>query len=68
MGPGWIRVLFAMRDFIPLITDKQAADVMPEVERAIEADIAARGSQSSAPVGAGGQADTQSRSRESTAA
>jgi len=68
MGPGWIRVLFAMRDFLAPITDRQVADVMPEVERVVEADIAARGAQSSAPVGAGGAADSQSRSRQGTAA
>lgn len=59
MAPGWIRLLFAMRDFLAPITDKQVADVMPEVESVVEADIAARGAQSSAPVGAGGQADSQ---------
>lgn len=68
MAPGWIRIMFVMRDFLSPITDKQVADVMPEVERLVEEDIARRGAESSAPVGAGGQADSQSRSRESTAA
>jgi NAD(P)-dependent dehydrogenase (short-subunit alcohol dehydrogenase family) len=62
MAPSWIRTLFVMRDFLSVITDKQVADVMPEVERVVEADIAARGAESSAPVGAGGAADSRTRS------
>ena len=34
---------------------------MPEVERVVEADIAARGAQATAPVGAGGAADSRLR-------
>jgi NAD(P)-dependent dehydrogenase (short-subunit alcohol dehydrogenase family) len=62
MGPSWIKYMFAMRDFLGPITDRQVADVMPEVERVVSADIAARGAQSSAPVGAGGEADSRTRS------
>jgi len=62
MAPGWIRIMFMMRDFLSVITDKQVADVMPEVERVVEADIAARGAQATAPVGAGGAADSARRS------
>ena len=61
LAPGWIRIMLALRDFLPVLTDRQVADAMPEVERAIEADVAARGAAASAPVGAGGEADTQAR-------
>src|SRR3954452_22821955 len=61
MAPSWIRFMFAMRDFLSVITDRQVADVMPEVERVVEADIAARGAQATAPVGAGGEADSRLR-------
>jgi NAD(P)-dependent dehydrogenase (short-subunit alcohol dehydrogenase family) len=63
MAPSWIKYLLLMRDFLSPITDKQVADVMPEVERAVEADIAIHGARSSAPVGAGGEADSRVRSR-----
>jgi NAD(P)-dependent dehydrogenase (short-subunit alcohol dehydrogenase family) len=66
MGPSWIKYMFAMRDFLGPITDRQVADVMPEVERVVSADIAARGAQSSAPVGAGGEADSRARSSSAT--
>ena len=33
MAPSWIKYLFAMRDFLGPITDRQVADVMAEVER-----------------------------------
>jgi NAD(P)-dependent dehydrogenase (short-subunit alcohol dehydrogenase family) len=62
MGPPWIKYLFAMRDFIAPLTDRQVADAMPEVERIVSEDIAQRGAQSSAPVGAGGEADSRTRS------
>jgi NAD(P)-dependent dehydrogenase (short-subunit alcohol dehydrogenase family) len=61
VAPGWAKALLALRDFLPLLTDRQVADVMPEVERAVEADIAARGEAASAPVGAGGEADSRAR-------
>ena len=59
--PRWVKLMLAMRDFLGVITEKQVADVMPEVERAVEADIAARGAEASAPVGAGGEADRRQR-------
>jgi NAD(P)-dependent dehydrogenase (short-subunit alcohol dehydrogenase family) len=62
MGPPWIKYMFAMRDFLGIIADKQVADVMPEVERVVSEDIAKRGAASSAPVGAGGEADSRTRS------
>ncbi len=62
MGPPWIKYMVAIRDFIGPLTDKQTADVMPEVERVVSEDIARRGAESSAPVGAGGAADSRVRS------
>lgn len=62
MAPGWIKFLFAIRDFIGPMSDRQVGDVMPEVERVVSEDIARRGSESSAPVGAGGAADSRFRS------
>jgi hypothetical protein len=59
--PRWVKLMLAMRDSLGVITEKQVADVMPEVERAVEADIAARGAEASAPVGAGGEADRRQR-------
>jgi NAD(P)-dependent dehydrogenase (short-subunit alcohol dehydrogenase family) len=63
VAPGWARVMLAMRDILGPIQDKQLAPYMSEVERAFEEDIATRGSEASAPVGAGGAADSARRSR-----
>jgi NAD(P)-dependent dehydrogenase (short-subunit alcohol dehydrogenase family) len=64
VAPGWAKIMLAIRDFVGPLQDKQVASYMPEVERAFEEDIAERGvSEASAPVGAGGAADSASRSR-----
>jgi hypothetical protein len=61
LAPGWIKVLLAMRDFIPQFVERDVAKTMPEVERAFEADIAERGAAASGAVGAGGAADNKAR-------
>jgi hypothetical protein len=61
VAPGWARILLAMRYFIPAATQREMTKVMPEVEKAIEADVAERGAAASAPVGAGGEADSRAR-------
>ena len=61
LAPGSIKLLLAMRDFIPQFVERDVAKTMPEVERAFDADIAARGAAASAAVGAGGAADTRAR-------
>jgi NAD(P)-dependent dehydrogenase (short-subunit alcohol dehydrogenase family) len=61
VAPGWARVLLAMRYFLPAATQREMDKAMPEVERAIEADVAERGVAASAPVGAGGEADSRAR-------
>jgi NAD(P)-dependent dehydrogenase (short-subunit alcohol dehydrogenase family) len=61
VAPGWARGLLALRNFIPAATLRQMRKAMPEVERAIEADVAERGAAASAPVGAGGEADSRQR-------
>ena len=66
LAPGWIKLLLAMRDFIPQFVERDVAKTMPEVERAFDADIAARGAAASAAVGAGGAADTKARELRST--
>ncbi|HEY2602473.1 MAG TPA: SDR family oxidoreductase [Thermoleophilaceae bacterium] len=66
VAPSWARGVLALRDFIGPLQDREVAKYMPEVERACAEDIAKRGAEASAPVGAGGQADTRFRS--STAA
>jgi NAD(P)-dependent dehydrogenase (short-subunit alcohol dehydrogenase family) len=63
VAPGWAKIMLAMRDFIGPLQDKQVASYMPEVERAFDEDIAKRGAEASAPVGAGGAADSAQRSR-----
>jgi len=61
VAPGWAKILLALRYWIPAATMREMAKAMPEVERAIEADVAARGAAASAPVGAGGEADSRQR-------
>jgi NAD(P)-dependent dehydrogenase (short-subunit alcohol dehydrogenase family) len=61
VAPGWAKTLLALRYWIPAATLRQMSKVMPEVERAIEADVAERGAAASAPVGAGGEADSRQR-------
>jgi NAD(P)-dependent dehydrogenase (short-subunit alcohol dehydrogenase family) len=62
VAPGWARVMLAMRDFVGPLQDREVSKYMPEVERAFAEDIAKRGAEASAPVGAGGAADTRVRS------
>jgi NAD(P)-dependent dehydrogenase (short-subunit alcohol dehydrogenase family) len=66
MAPGWVSMLLAVRNYIPLFVERDVAKIMPQVERAFDADIAARGSAASAAVGAGGAADTRARELRST--
>jgi NAD(P)-dependent dehydrogenase (short-subunit alcohol dehydrogenase family) len=61
VAPGWARILLALRYYIPAATRREMMKAMPEVERAIEADVAERGAAASAPVGAGGEADSRHR-------
>jgi NAD(P)-dependent dehydrogenase (short-subunit alcohol dehydrogenase family) len=63
VAPGWAKILLGLRDFMGPVAERQVSGVMPEVERAVEAEIAERGAAASAPVGAGGEADTRLRSR-----
>ena len=62
VAPGWARAMLAMRDFIGPLQDREVSKYMPEVETAFNKAIAEHGAEASAPVGAGGQADTRSRS------
>jgi NAD(P)-dependent dehydrogenase (short-subunit alcohol dehydrogenase family) len=59
VAPGWARALLALRDLNAPLADRLVRPAMPEVERAVEADIAERGAAASAPVGAGGEADSR---------
>jgi short-subunit dehydrogenase len=61
VAPGWAKILLALRYWIPNATLKEMTKVMPDVEKAIEADVAERGAAASAPVGAGGEADSRQR-------
>ena len=64
VAPGWAKIMLAIRDLIGPLQDKQVAGYMAEVERAFDEDIAKRGAaEASAPVGAGGAADSARRSR-----
>jgi NAD(P)-dependent dehydrogenase (short-subunit alcohol dehydrogenase family) len=63
LAPGWIKWLLAIRNPLPLFVERDVAKVMPEVERAFDADIAERGSAASEAVGAGGAADTLAREK-----
>jgi len=62
VAPGWARAMLALRDFIGPLQDREVSKYMPEVETAFNKAIAEQGAEASAPVGAGGQADTRSRS------
>ncbi|MFL5349545.1 MAG: SDR family NAD(P)-dependent oxidoreductase, partial [Hyalangium sp.] len=62
VAPGWARIMLAMRDFVGPLQDREVSKYMGEVERAFNDAIAEQGAEASAPVGAGGQADTRSRS------
>lgn len=62
VAPSWARIMLAARDLIGPLQDREVTKYMPEVERAFNEAIAERGADASAPVGAGGQADTRSRS------
>jgi NAD(P)-dependent dehydrogenase (short-subunit alcohol dehydrogenase family) len=62
VAPGWARLLLAVRDLIGPLQDREVSKYMPEVEKAFDDAIAERGAEASAPVGAGGQADTRARS------
>jgi NAD(P)-dependent dehydrogenase (short-subunit alcohol dehydrogenase family) len=68
VAPGWARIMLAMRDFLGPLTERQVRNLMPEVEAAVERDIAEHGAEASAPVGAGGHADSRSRERRGAAA
>jgi short-subunit dehydrogenase len=61
VAPGWVRLMLALRDLMGPLQERQTAAHMPEIERAFQEDIAKRGAEASAPVGAGGEADTRSR-------
>jgi NAD(P)-dependent dehydrogenase (short-subunit alcohol dehydrogenase family) len=62
VAPGWARVMLAARDLIGPLQDREVSKYMPEVEKAFNDAIAERGAEASAPVGAGGEADTRFRS------
>jgi NAD(P)-dependent dehydrogenase (short-subunit alcohol dehydrogenase family) len=62
VAPGWARTILALRDLIGPLQDREVAKYMPEVEKALNDAIAEQGAEVSAPVGAGGQADTRARS------
>jgi NAD(P)-dependent dehydrogenase (short-subunit alcohol dehydrogenase family) len=62
VAPGWARAILAMRDVIGPLQDREVSKYMPEVEKAFNDAIAEQGEAASAPVGAGGQADTAARS------
>jgi hypothetical protein len=62
VAPGWARIVLALRDFVGPLQDREVSKYMPEVERAFNDAIAEQGAEASAPVGAGGQADTRARS------
>jgi NAD(P)-dependent dehydrogenase (short-subunit alcohol dehydrogenase family) len=56
-APGWVRWLLPVRGLLQKVAERDAKAQMPAVERAWEADVAARGAaEASKPVGAGGRA------------
>jgi NAD(P)-dependent dehydrogenase (short-subunit alcohol dehydrogenase family) len=62
VAPGWARIMLAARDLIGPVQDREVSKYMPEVEKAFNDAIAEQGEAASAPVGAGGAADTRFRS------
>jgi NAD(P)-dependent dehydrogenase (short-subunit alcohol dehydrogenase family) len=60
--PGWARTILGVRDLIGPLQDREVTKYMPEVEKAFNDAIAEQGDAVSAPVGAGGQADSAARS------
>ena len=64
--PGWMRGMIAIRSALPLLTERTAADTAPDLDAAFERDVADRGAaEASRPVGAGGEAFSDSRSVQS---
>ncbi len=62
LAPGWLRGLLAVRGVLNgPATDRQTAKLMPEADRAAAQAALERGAAASAPVGAGGEADTRAR-------
>src|SRR4051794_13714553 len=59
--PRWIRPLLPVRGVLQPIADAQVRRGLPEVERRWDEEVAARGAEASAPVGAGGAADSRER-------
>src|SRR5215218_6626512 len=60
--PGWIRAALLLRGLLPPLADREARRTVPAVEREMEAVIAREGAAAAtAPVGAGGAADSAAR-------
>jgi NAD(P)-dependent dehydrogenase (short-subunit alcohol dehydrogenase family) len=56
-APGWVRWLLPIRGLMQPLAERDVKAKMPEIERAWDADVAARGAvEASKPVGAGGKA------------
>ena len=58
--PRWLRAILALRGVITPITDATSRREFPEIDARFEQDARERGAESSAPVGAGGQAVRES--------
>jgi NAD(P)-dependent dehydrogenase (short-subunit alcohol dehydrogenase family) len=54
--PGWLRAVQAMRGVLPALVDRASAGEVPGLDQRFEEDVARRGEEASAPVGAGGEA------------
>ena len=68
MHPPWLRLLLPARGVIPLLAQRELLRHMPAAEEAWERALAEQGAAASEPVGAGGAADSASRTRSAAGA
>ena len=55
-APGWVRWTLPVRGLMQRVAERETLAQMPEVERIWESEVAERGAEASAPIGAGGKA------------
>ena len=59
VAPGWVRALLLARNFIVPLAERDWKRIVPEVDLLAEQDLARRGPEASAAMGAGGEAADQ---------
>jgi hypothetical protein len=65
--PGWVSGLIVLRPLIQWVTEKQGGDSMPEFEKLAQEELSREPDRAGRPVGAGGEAASESARRRATA-